>query len=393
MKRAAMLVPGIVVILSTAAAAQRARHQVINAGDSVEIHSLDAPAPAPEEAPAAEPVLPADLTVTQLSLRFIEAHQPASQEAILERLARAKARNVDDARWLLNLYKRHYSLVRRAVEHSLALLSPNDKHLEPFFLAVLEEDDPYFKMFAILGALQLRSEPALPAIRKIAGEKFAQPTPTLIMNPKDANDWNVRFQALRALSAWRDPEALALLRKRAREAPPVARLIARHYWRESLEQIVEWSESRKRLEAELGRTAWSSPVPLEDLRATMPRLREIVLDSRKKDGTRHQAAIKLGLAATGEEVERLLKLRAEASNETTRLLLTTALFASRDPRVIPLLVEYVKTDRSPISRAGALHQLGGMMPPAEYRELLEWVAANDPDEENRKEARQRLAGE
>ena len=71
-------------------------------------------------------------------------------------------------------------------------------------------------------------------------------------------------------------------------------------------------------------------------------------------------------------------------------MLTTALFASRHPQAIPLLVEHARTAKSAVGRAGALVQLREMMPPEEYRSLLEWVAENETNKENRAHARREL---
>ncbi|MDE2293333.1 MAG: hypothetical protein KGL53_14725, partial [Elusimicrobia bacterium] len=89
------------------------------------------------------------------------------------------------------------------------------------------------------------------------------------------------------------------------------------------------------------------------------------------------------------DVDRLLADRAKAKGQE-RLLFETALFASRSPKAIPLLVDYVKTSPNAVARAGALVQLGEMMPPADYHALLEWVSRNDADPENRSEALEQL---
>ncbi|MEI8191957.1 MAG: hypothetical protein WCI75_19780, partial [candidate division NC10 bacterium] len=77
--------------------------------------------------------------------------------------------------------------------------------------------------------------------------------------------------------------------------------------------------------------------------------------------------------------------------ETSRLLLDAALFASRNPRVVPLLEEYVKTSPSTVGRAGALAELGELAEPPRYAEVLRWTAQNDPDPENRASAQRELS--
>ena len=87
-------------------------------------------------------------------------------------------------------------------------------------------------------------------------------------------------------------------------------------------------------------------------------------------------------------MDRLLKARTDAKKEADRLVYTTAIFASRSPKAVPILVEFAKTHPDPLSRAGVLEQLREMMKPEEFRALLRWVVANDRDEENRRHARQ-----
>ena len=81
----------------------------------------------------------------------------------------------------------------------------------------------------------------------------------------------------------------------------------------------------------------------------------------------------------------LLAERAKAAGGD-RLLLDTALFATRSPKAVPVLVDYAKNAQDAQTRAGTLFQLSEMLPPAEYRGLLEWAAKNDPDPENKANA-------
>lgn len=376
-----------VAYLATDAAAQL-HYQVRDEGDAVEVVAVSteaAPAPAPEP-------IPPDLPVSELVSRYIAAFRPEEKQALLERIAQSKPRSPEDLRWLLNLYNRDTPLGGPAAEASLRRLTPRDRELAPFFVALLKDDEePFLQVFGVLGALQLRAEEALPELTRLASGKFPSEEPQLRMGPKEANLWAARFQALAALAQWRAPKARELLERQAKDAPAVAELLARHYWREALPQIVAWSEARGTRDRERAGRAWKAAVPAADLRATADALFALVGDRGKSEETRHQAALKLGFACDDALADRVLAAREKARGEKDRLLWTATLFASRHPKAVPLLTEYAKTHPEPASRAGALVQLGQMLPPAERRALFEWVLANDQDEENRELARKLLS--
>ncbi len=371
---------------ASAAWGQPRTHNVENDGEYVEITVIDTPAPAGDfgffdEKPLE--VFSSTLTVHQLTLRYADAFRKNHQAHILKELARRSPKSERDIRALLDLYVRYTRSVRRPVQLCLGNLTPEDRHFEPFFNMLIEEKNSAFQAFGMLGALQIRSESALPGIRELAKHKLDRPG-----YPEPVA---VSLQALRVLSVWRAPGTIAIIKRQSRTVPELAALLAEHFWEQSLPQIVRWSESKKKLNQDRALAAWKAPVPKESLKKTLPDLRALVLNPKKKPLTRHQAALKLGGASDDAEVRSLLSQRAETSDPDTRLYLTAALFASRNPQVVPLLMEHAKTNPSADQRLGAVTQLKDMLQPEDYRQLLEWMADNDADEGNRAVAKKELS--
>jgi hypothetical protein len=371
-----------------------AGHKVLNAGESVEIVAVDSSPIDISKVPA----LPADMKAHEVVQRYIESFRQPEKDALVERLGATKPRDVRDLQALLNLYDREDPYPRQQIERSLRLLSPADIALAPFFRALIKDPDPKFQLFGMAGAYNLRDTAVLQDMEELGSKRFEKPRPSLAMNPPDAAAWHTRFECIRLLAAWDSerpsgapPEHLSLLIKQSRQAPPVARLLAQYYWPLALRDILEWSESKDLLDQERARFAWEADVPRLSLRETSGTLRAVLFDRRKRMETRHRAALRLGLAADGAEVERLLADHAKEKDEKTLLLVKTALFASRDTRVAPVLRDYAKADPVASNRAGALVQLGEMLPRAEFRALLEEVAKDDKDAENRAWARQELS--
>ncbi|MEE8424945.1 MAG: HEAT repeat domain-containing protein, partial [Elusimicrobiota bacterium] len=267
-------------------------------GDSIEIVAVSTPA-TPSPAPAAPKSLaPSGIdystwTVGDLSRRYVETWRRNEKKAILRAVGGKKPISFRDIRWLLNLYSRSDPGVRFHAERSLRRLGPMDKNFESFFVRILKDEDPYLRMFGLIGASRLKSKEARPAILKIARGRFSHPQPMFRMNAEDANDWHLRFLALRVLAINDDPEAFALLEKRSKDAPQVGGIMACFYWERSLPKFVKWAESRSKRNQARARAAWRTDVPLEDLKKTKGKLRKIVFSKRRKMESRHQAAIKL----------------------------------------------------------------------------------------------------
>ena len=173
----------------------------------------------------------------------------------------------------------------------------------------------------------------------------------------------------------------------------MASLMAQLLWEDSLDTIISWSESSRAKAKDCAKAAWSADPPREALLRTAPTLRKLLLDRRKELHTRHAAALKLGKILDDAGVSDLIAERGGAADEKTRLLLEAAIFASTNPRAIPLLEEHVRQNPAPVGRAGALLQLRGMLPSERYRALLQWVAQNDKDDENRRTALSELKGD
>lgn len=344
-------------------------------------------------APASSPMaIPhGNLSVAKLASLATEAIEDVDRAAALESLAQTEPRTFDDLRMLLDLYTRGEPRARQAAENSLSRLSREAQSFGPFFTNLLSDSDPFFQTFGMNGAYRLRYAPALSLIRALASKpfKFREAGPSLM--PLESNRWHAEFQALRILALWEGKSALPLLVKRAKEAPSAASLMAELLWEESLDTIISWSESSRARAQDCAKAAWSANPPREALLRTASSLRKLILDTGKELLTRHGAALKLGPILEDAGVQDLIRERAQAKDEKTRLLLEAAIFASGNPAAIPLLEEHVRRNTSPEGRAGALLQLRGMLPQERYRALLQWVAQNDKDDENRRNALSELA--
>jgi len=365
---------------------------VENKGDEIIITSTGTPELQPVKEDKLSTILStiSTWTVADLSTYFVASMDNDEKFTILEHLRQTAPKSAQDIRSLLNLYSR-FPEARAQAEDSLLRLSPKAQEFGPSFIGLIQDEDPFFQMFGLSGAYRLRFEPALSPIRKLAETKFAHPRPALDLLPGEYNTWQSQYAALRILALWEGKAALPLILKKTKEAPQTAAIVAAFFWEEAFDQIVGWAQSSKPEDAERALAAWGAETPIEVLRKTWPRLKALVLDKSRKPELRHRAAVKLGACSGPEEVEALLQEReARRKDERTRTLLDAALFASRSPRVVPILEEYAKASPSALARAGALLQLREMLDPARYAELLRWAADSDPDMENRANARHEL---
>jgi hypothetical protein len=379
------------IILSASAwpaESQERKFDVHNDGDQIEISVLETPeSTKPKGFFDSKPPLdlPPSLTVSELKKIYTAEFRPREKKRVLKAIGRTKPRGNDDIRALLDLYNRHEGLVRRPIQRSLRRLSPQDQHFSRFFTTLLKDENPVFKSFALLGALQIRSDKNLPAIFAIASQSLDR--------PEAPHDVMASVQALRVLAAWKASGAFKLLKRQTKRFPELSEILATYYWKETLPLLEQWSSSKKPDDRARTEAAWRASVPHKDLRTTTQRLREIVLEPKTSKFARHQAAIKLGFAADDQEVDRLLALHTKTTDENIQTHLKTALFASRNTKVIPLLVDYAKTHPSALHRIGAVSELKEIMPKKEYRALLAWIEKNDPNEENRKIAGIELSAE
>jgi len=360
------------------------------ADGEVEITVLPAaPAPAKESVPRWEPI-PKDAAIGDIVPRYLEAFYPEEKVAALQKLAMLKPRTVRDMQALMALNNKDDAGAAAGIAASLGRLTAQDQHFAPFLMSLLRVDEPKIRMFALAGIERVRPEEALEILYKEAKTPFKERRLRGVQGRERAGEWLSRFHCLRILALWEGEKVLPLLYKRAKEAPRVGSLIAGHFWVRSFDDILRWSESRRQNNRELGLEAWRAAVPKEALRITRGRLLDLTLDRKKRDETRHQAAVKLGLSSNEDEVGLLLEKRSAAADKKTRVLLETAIFASRSKKAVPLLIDYVKKHEDPLSRGGALAQLGDLMPRPEFETLLRWVAEHDPDMENRRDAIRRL---
>ena len=332
-------------------------------------------------------------TVAKLATIATDAMEGVDRLAALDELSRTQPRSFDDLRLLLDLFTRGEPRARQAAEESLGRLPREAQSFGPFFNNLLLDSDPFFQTFGMIGAYRLRYAPALSLIRALASKPFKSPHPGPSMVPQEANRWHSQFQALRVLALWEGKEALPLMAKRAKEAPSVASLMAQLLWEDSLDTIVSWSESSRAKAKDCAKAAWSAEPPREALLRTAPALRKLLLDKRKELHTRHAAALKLGKVLDDAGVSDLIGERGQTKDAKTRLLLEAAIFASSNPRAIPLLEDHVRQNTAPEGRAGALLQLRSMLPSERYLALLQWVAQNDKDDENRRNALRELKGD
>lgn len=334
---------------------------------------------------------PAPPGIVDLRDAFIETIDAAQKQRALAQLSRTPPVSQRDVQALFDLFMRFpEESVRRAALDSLGLLDQGNVHPEPIFLRYLEEPDPEAVLFGIKGALRLRSSTALPLIQKLAKLPFAFESPQDTPLLTEKNSWWVQYEALAALAQWEKAKALPLLSKKASEAPAVARIMAAFLWRDSLPLFAKWISSSRDKNRRKAREGLTADVPLPALREARPYMLGILRDPKADKELRHQLAIKAGLASTPEEVGALLREYESLKDPQTRLMLSAALFASRDPQVIPLLVQHAKEHADPRIRAGALIQLKDMLPSAEHRALLESSAKSDPDPDNRQDAARQL---
>lgn len=330
-------------------------------------------------------------SVKELHDAFLESVDPDEKNRLIEELSRTPIRSVRDAHSAHDLFVRFADQkTRNAVMESLNLMDPNNHQPEPAFLTYLEQPEAETLLFGIKGTLRLRSPQALPVITKLAQRPFLQRSPAESPVLSEKNAWWAQYEALSALAQWQGAKVLPLLIRKTSEAPAVAQIMALNLWKESLPQFVKWSASRSPANQEKAKEGLRAPVSLAALQETRLELLNILRDPKADKELRHQIAIKLGISSREDQVGELLKEHGALSDPQTRLMFETAIFSSRSPQAIPLLLRYAKENPDLQVRAGARIQLKDMLDAARYRELLEWAAKNDPDGENRKSAAEEL---
>jgi hypothetical protein len=328
--------------------------------------------------------------IASLCRLFYQAVDKGEKEKILRQIAQTPPASDVDVQYDFDLYMRYPQPgPRTAVMSSLSLLKAPNPDLAPAFIDYLSLKDPQAMIFAIQGAYQIRSKRAFPIIEKIAKSsfKFASPDQTLL--PKDKGWWWAHYSALDALALWKGEGAFSLILKKSFEAPSVARILASHFWPKTLPLIIKWSKGSL-TKREMSREAASADIPLSELKKAYAPMLVILENNKISNDLRHDIAIKVGISASEEQIKALIKEYQSLSDKDERVMVETALFASRSRQVVPILMHYVKTNPDPIGRANARLEIKDLVGPAEYRDLLDWVVHNDPDAQNRKEATQEL---
>ena len=331
------------------------------------------------------------ISVVGLKEQFIESIDPALQGRLLDQISRTPPATNNDIAALYDLFMRFpEDRPRQAAIRSLSLLAPSASNTESLFMGYLRDEEYEAQLFGIKGSLRLRSTRALPLIKKIAERKFVIGRVGESPLISERNAYSVQFEALAALAQWEGKSAMPLLLKKTDESARVAQILATHLWPESFKLICEWAIGKSDKAVEKAREAFAAEVPVSALRQTRAEIEKIVLDPKAPRALRHPLAVKLGLSSTPEEVASLLKLYHAMGDAESKLILSAALFASRDSQVIPRLTTHAKEHLDPRIRAGARVQLKDMLTPEQYRALTEWTAKSDPSAENRADAAREL---
>ncbi|OGR87093.1 MAG: hypothetical protein A3J74_01155 [Elusimicrobia bacterium RIFCSPHIGHO2_02_FULL_57_9] len=323
--------------------------------------------------------------VVDLHNDFLESIDLDKKSRALEDLARTPIKTSRDAHAAHDLFMRFVDAkTRNAVMDSLDLMDPRNRDPEPVFLGYLSQPEAESVLFGIKGSLRLRSPQALLPIKRIAEKKFAYQSPGETPLTSEKNAWWVQYEALSALAQWQGDKALPLLIRKTNEAPAIAQIMARYLWKESLPQFVKWSGQERANEG------LRTQVPMAALKETRLEMLNILRDPKADKELRHQCALKLGISSNEELVAELLKEYAAQSDPRSRLYFEAALFASRSRLTLPLLMRHAKESPDAQVRAGVRVQLKEMLEPAPYRELLEWAAQNETDQENKNFAAEEL---
>ncbi|MFA6317061.1 MAG: beta-N-acetylhexosaminidase [Elusimicrobiota bacterium] len=331
-------------------------------------------------------------SVSHLHDQFISVVESDARGELLARIGATTPVTTRDIQRLFDLFIRFpQPVVRAKVIECLDRLDPKASHLESLFLAYMEEDEAEEVFFGIRGAAIIRCAACLPRIKEVAKLPLQAEDPGDIMMLTEKNIWRTTYQALDAVAEWEGKGSLSLLKRQLKASPRVAEIMARRLWKETLPLLAAWTTGSNRAKAQ-AKWAWKTDVPIEALRGTREAMLAIMRDPKAAREVRHQVAIKLGFSSTASEIAGFLSEYEVAKDTDTRLLLGAAVFASRSPQAVPLLKTFVRENANPLARAGALGQLKTLMPRAEYRELLDWVAKNDPHPDNKADALDQLHG-
>jgi hypothetical protein len=316
-------------------------------------------------------------SLRRLHAAALDAIRPEERAKVLVKLNGVPPSTLDDLRLLYDLYERFPSPADRSyVVSSLDALTPAAAPaLEAGFIEFLKMEEVGPRLFGLKGLSRLRSKAGAPVVRSLAKRKLQAADPAELVLPTERDEWWLTYEALDALAAIEGEKARSLVLSQAAKAARAARIHAFHYWEKTLPLLKTW-KPEQRVEA------LRASVPVEDLKKTRAAMQAMVGDPKVSREVRHKLALHLGVIAGPEEVAQLLKDREAAQDPDTKLFLTSALYASRDPQTVPLIKQLAAEHPDPRTRVGSLLQLIDMLPPAEARALLETALKNDPDAEN-----------
>ncbi|MDE2141317.1 MAG: hypothetical protein KGJ84_02750 [Elusimicrobia bacterium] len=320
-----------------------------------------------------EPVgVPGSPSVAVLKERFLGATEDSDRVKFLDEMARTVPVSAQDVSALFDLFSRFPdTYLRRRVMDSLALLQPESPQLEPLFVTYLHQSEPESQLFGINGAFRLRSREALPLVWKIAERKFTAPAAASINSLSERNQWWTQYEALSALAQWQHDKALPLLRKKVKETPAIARLLAQYYWTQTFPELLKWAASSKASDHDRAIEAADAAIEPADARATRDGMLAYIRDPKADPEVRHRFALKVGACSTGDEVAALAAEHDKATDDTMRLIWAAAVFAAHSPKSVPLLVRYARKSPDEPTRAGALAELTNMLGAGPAKALVE----------------------
>ena len=347
--------PQILVVLATIIPAARA---------------AEAPPTTSTITAAAAPVPGASVTVLKDS--FIEATSGSERAKILDRIAKTAPLSGQDVANLFDLFSRFTdAYTRDSVMASLTRLTPGNPQLEPMFITYLRQPEPEAQLFGVNGAFRLRSRAALPMIKAIAERKFGASSVTENNMMSERNFWWTQYEALSVLAQWEPEKSQSLLERKGRESAKVGALLGRYYWKQTLPKLRAWSTVSDVLSNERAALAAKAPIDLSDARATRDQMMALFRDPTIDTEIRHALALKIGTSSTDEEAEALIKGHDAATNDVERMFWATAVFSTRSPKIIPVLVRYARQTTEETMRSGATSQLIDMVGEAEAHRLID----------------------
>ncbi|MEQ1918959.1 MAG: hypothetical protein ABL955_07140 [Elusimicrobiota bacterium] len=318
---------------------------------------------------AAAPISGASVTV--LKDNFIEATSGSERTKILDRIAKTQPLSGQDVANLFDLFSRFTdAYTRDSVMASLARLTPGNPQLEPMFMTYLRQPEPESQLFGVNGAFRLRSRAALPMIKAIAERKFGASSVTENNMMSERNSWWTQYEALSVLAQWEPEKSRPLLERKGKESAKVGALLGRYYWKQTLPKLREWSTASDILSNERATLAAKAPIDLAEARATRDQMMALFRDPKIDTEVRHALALKIGISSTDEEAEILVKEHDAAANDVERMFWATAVFSTRSPKIIPVLVRYARQTTEEMMRTGATSQLIDMVGEAEARNLI-----------------------